>query len=123
MLAKKWEYKYKSIKREDIDFVSEKFSIPKVISTIILNRNIPVSDIEAYLSKSKKNIVNPFELLDMDAVYSYMKYTNAASCGVAIKNGMSFIEEYDDPVNTRTRVYAITREQWSLLRNAETERV
>lgn len=64
-----------------------------------------------------------FELLDMDAVYSYMKYTNAASCGIAIKNGMSFIEEYDDPVNTRTRVYAITREQWSLLRNAETERV
>ncbi|MBR5560651.1 MAG: GNAT family N-acetyltransferase [Clostridia bacterium] len=64
-----------------------------------------------------------FEQLDMDVVYSYMKYTNAASCGVAMKNGMSLIEEYDDPVNTRTRVYAITREQWSFLRKAETERV
>ena len=74
MLAKKWEYKYKNIKREDIDFVSEKFNIPKVISTIILNRNIPVSDIEAYLSKSKKNIVNPFELLDMDKAVERIIY-------------------------------------------------
>ena len=41
-----------------------------------------------------------------------MKYTNAASYGVALKNGMAFIEEYDDPINTRTRVYAITRAAW-----------
>ena len=56
----------------------------------------------------------PFEI-----VYSYMKYTNAASYGVALKNGMAFIEEYDDPVNTRTRVYAITRAQWYGLREKE----
>lgn len=49
----------------------------------------------------------PFQML-----YSYMKYTNAASYGVALKNGMQFIEEYDDPVNVRTRVYAITRDAW-----------
>lgn len=66
MLVKKWEYKYKNIKREDIDSLSQKFNIPKVISTIILNRKIPLSDIEGYLSKSKKNIINPFDLLDMD---------------------------------------------------------
>jgi len=53
-----------------------------------------------------------FEDLQMPAVYSYMKYTNAASYGVALKNGMRFVEEYDDPVNTKTRVYAITREEW-----------
>ena len=47
-----------------------------------------------------------------NSVYSYMKYTNAASYGVALKNGMTFIEEYDDPINTRTRVYAITRAAW-----------
>jgi len=53
-----------------------------------------------------------FSETDFPAVYSYMKYTNAPSYGAAVKNGMRFIEEYDDPVNTRTRVYAITREEW-----------
>lgn len=53
-----------------------------------------------------------FETLRLPAVYSYMKYTNVASYTVAIKNGMHFVEEYADPVNTRTRVYAITRDTW-----------
>ena len=53
-----------------------------------------------------------FETTDYPAVYSYMKYTNAPSYGVALKNGMRFIEEYDDPVNVRTRVYGITRAEW-----------
>ena len=53
-----------------------------------------------------------FETTDYPAVFSYMKYTNAPSYGVAMKNGMRFIEEYDDPVNVRTRVYGITREEW-----------
>lgn len=48
----------------------------------------------------------------LPAVYSYMKYTNAPSYGVALKSGMRFIEEYDDPVNVRTRVYGITKEEW-----------
>ena len=45
-------------------------------------------------------------------VYSYMKYTNVGSYSVALKNGMKFVEEYDDPVNTVTRVYSISREEW-----------
>lgn len=53
-----------------------------------------------------------FQELNMPRVYSYMKYTNAASYGVALKNGMHFVEEYDDPINTKTRVYAIDREEW-----------
>ena len=60
-----------------------------------------------------------FEHTTFKRVYSYMKYTNAASYGVALKNGMELIEEYDDPINTRTRVYAITREQWKALRSGE----
>lgn len=66
MLVKKWEYKFKNLKKEDIDSLSEKFNIPRVISTIILNRKIPFLDVEGYLSKSRKNIINPYELLDMD---------------------------------------------------------
>ena len=48
-----------------------------------------------------------------------MKYTNAASYGVAMKIGMRFIEAYDDPVNTRTRVYRITRAEWKELKAKE----
>ena len=53
-----------------------------------------------------------FEHTQFHTAYSYMKYTNAASYGVALKIGMRFIEEYDDLVNSRTRVYAITRDAW-----------
>ena len=59
-----------------------------------------------------------FSNTSFDAVYSYMKYTNEASYGVALKNGMRFVEEYEDPVNIRTRVYALTREEWNA-RHAE----
>ena len=54
-----------------------------------------------------------FENYDFPVVYSYMKYDNAASWGVAVKNGMQLIEEYTDPANEMTRVYAITREEWT----------
>ena len=53
-----------------------------------------------------------FETWQFPAVYSYMKYTNQASYGVALKNGMRFIEEYEDPVNTVTKVFAMTRDEW-----------
>ena len=53
-----------------------------------------------------------FENHDFPAVYSYMKYTNIPSQKTAMKNGMQFIEEYEDPDNTFTRVYRITREKW-----------
>ncbi|MBE5801622.1 MAG: GNAT family N-acetyltransferase [Clostridiales bacterium] len=51
-----------------------------------------------------------FANYDFPHVYSYMKYTNAASAAVAMKNGMRFVEEYPDPDNAFTRVYAVSRE-------------
>lgn len=57
-------------------------------------------------------IRHAFEQLDFPAVYSYMKHTNEASQRTAMKNGLRFVEEYADPVNTFTRVYAISREEW-----------
>lgn len=53
-----------------------------------------------------------FENYDFPAVYSYMKYTNIPSQRTALKSGMSFIEEYEDPDNTYTRVFAIQRTEW-----------
>ena len=53
-----------------------------------------------------------FEHCNFPAVYSYMKYTNIPSQKTAVKNGMSFVEEYEDPDNTLTRVYSICRKDW-----------
>ena len=53
-----------------------------------------------------------FENRDFPAVYSYMKYTNIPSQKTAMKNGMTFVEEYADAPNTYTRVFAIRRSEW-----------
>lgn len=53
-----------------------------------------------------------FENTPFNTIYSYMKYTNIGSYTVAIKNGMKLVEEYDDPVNTISKAYAITRREW-----------
>ena len=55
-----------------------------------------------------------FENTPFNTVYTYMKYTNVGSYSVALKNGMKLVDEFNDPVNTITKVYAITREEWSL---------
>ena len=53
-----------------------------------------------------------FENYDFPAVYSYMKYTNIPSQKTAMKNGMRFVEEYEDPDNIYTYVFAIQRTEW-----------
>ena len=60
---------------------------------------------------ARKCMEYAFETLNFPAVYSYMNAENAASYGVALKNGMKFIEEYED-THHMTRVYAITKEEW-----------
>ena len=50
-----------------------------------------------------------FTNYDFPAVYSYMKYTNIPTQRTAMKNGMKFVEEYEDSDNTYTRVFAIHR--------------
>lgn len=57
-----------------------------------------------------KNYV--FENTPFNVVYSYMKHANAASCAVAVKNGMQLVDEYEDSQNTLIKVYAITRSEW-----------
>lgn len=58
-----------------------------------------------------------FERYDFPAVYSYMKHTNIPSAATAMKCGMKFVGEYDDPDNTVTKVYAISREEWNRQNN------
>lgn len=56
-----------------------------------------------------------FTRTTFNTVYTYMKYTNVGSYTVALKNGMKLVEEYDDPVNIKTKVYAITRGEWETI--------
>ncbi len=53
-----------------------------------------------------------FDTLHFPAVYSYMTSANAASYGVAVKNGMQLIEEYEDDQHVPHRVYAMTMAEW-----------
>lgn len=62
-----------------------------------------------------------FTKTDNKEVYSYMKYTNVPSYTVAMKCGMKFLEEYPDEVNTYTKVFSITKEEWEK-KNNETDR-
>lgn len=57
-----------------------------------------------------------FENTPFGVLFSYMKHTNVASYTVALKNGMHLVEEYADPVNTISRAYAITRDEWEARR-------
>lgn len=53
-----------------------------------------------------------FENTPFNEIYSYMKYTNIASCKTAISWGCKQVDEYEDDVNEITKVFAITRENW-----------
>lgn len=59
-----------------------------------------------------------FRNTEYDALYSYMKYTNAGSYSTALANGMKKVREYPDPKNTVSFAYAITRAEWEALMKA-----
>lgn len=57
-----------------------------------------------------------FENTPFNMIFSYMKYTNVGSYSTAVANGMHLLEEFEDDVNTVTKVYGITRKEWEHLR-------
>lgn len=52
----------------------------------------------------------PFQI-----IYSYMKYTNIPSSSTAVSWGCRLVDEFRDDVNEITKVFAISREEWSRL--------
>ena len=50
----------------------------------------------------------PFQI-----VYSYMKYTNEPSVKTAISYGCKQVDEYQDDENEITKVFAISKDQWT----------
>lgn len=57
-------------------------------------------------------IAYAFDRFAFPALYSYMNAENEPSWRTAMKNGMTFQEEYDDH-GERLRVYRITCEEWA----------
>lgn len=56
-----------------------------------------------------------FNNTTFNVIYSYMKYTNVPSYKTAISWGCKQIDEFEDDVNEFTKVFAISRDEWSKL--------
>ena len=56
-----------------------------------------------------------FNNTPFNTIYSYMKHTNKPSAQTAISYGCKQIDEFADEVNDVTKVFAISREEWSNL--------
>ena len=56
-----------------------------------------------------------FNNTPFNIVYSYMKDTNVPSCKTAISWGCKQVDEFEDEVNEITKVFAISRDEWSKL--------
>ena len=54
-----------------------------------------------------------FSNTPFNVIYSYMKYTNEASAGTAVSYGCKQVDEFPDEVNGVTKVFAISRDEWS----------
>ncbi|MDD6484583.1 MAG: single-stranded-DNA-specific exonuclease RecJ [Clostridiales bacterium] len=66
MRDKIWQYKNKNLTMEQVNGISQRQGVPKVITTILLNRHIEEQEFAAFLRKSMRDIINPFDMLDMD---------------------------------------------------------
>lgn len=84
-----------------------------------INKNYQKKGYATEASKKCQEFI--FTKTDNKEVYSYMKYTNVASYSVAMKCGMKFLEEYPDEINTYTKVFSITKEEWEK-KNNDTDR-
>ncbi len=60
-----------------------------------------------------------FENLPFRMIFSYMKHTNEPSAKTAVSWGCGKVDEFADPINGRTCVYAISRESWRAEKNLD----
>lgn len=55
-----------------------------------------------------------FENTPFSVIFSYMKYTNLPSEKCALSWGCKFVEEFEDDVNEKTKVFAISKDEWEV---------
>ena len=66
MIDKIWKYRKKELNTQEIAKFSKNLNLPPVIATILMNRNIAMEDVSAFLAKTMKSIRNPMLMNDMD---------------------------------------------------------
>ncbi|MBQ3425685.1 MAG: single-stranded-DNA-specific exonuclease RecJ [Clostridia bacterium] len=67
MVRKMWKYRNPAINSNMVKTAAEQNNVPYILSNILLNRGIKSEDFGAFLSKSKKSVKNPMDMLDMEA--------------------------------------------------------
>lgn len=73
MINRIWNYKNKKLKPETVRAAAEKYKIPRILATVILNRGIDADSIQSYLAKSMRDIHNPHLMLDMEKAAKRIK--------------------------------------------------
>ncbi len=56
-----------------------------------------------------------FENTPFNIIYSYMKHTNEPSIKTAVSYGCKLVDEFEDEMNEITKVFAISRDEWTNL--------
>lgn len=56
-----------------------------------------------------------FHNTPFNVIYSYMKYTNTPSCRTAMAWGCKEVDAFEDDMNEVTKVFAISRDEWTNL--------
>lgn len=60
-----------------------------------------------------------FQNTPFNRLYSYMKDSNEPSAKTALAYGCKQVDEFEDEVNGRTKVFAISREEWEKIKKAQ----
>ncbi len=66
MLEKRWVFLSEKQNNLDLQILSEKLRIPKILASVLLSRGLDAAGAEHFFSRSKRDIHNPFLLLGME---------------------------------------------------------
>ncbi len=84
MTEKNWSFKNKALNENDINDMSQRYNIPRVVSAILLNRGVDVDTAGAFLKKSMADIVNPMLMKDMDKAVERIEKAIAGKEKIAV---------------------------------------
>lgn len=66
MIRKVWKFRGENVNTQEVVSAAEQTGIPCIISNVLLNRGISPREFKDFIAKSKRNILNPLTMLDMD---------------------------------------------------------
>lgn len=70
MVRKVWKFRNDKVKPGTVRQVAQQRNIPMIIANILLNRGIAPADMNSFMAKSLRDVLNPMDMLDMDKAAS-----------------------------------------------------